>query len=206
MPDLDDDATEDIDSADLDDLGGLGESEEEAEDGDEYTPPSADEWAKLQRKIKRQEDRITRLVGKPGGKSKPAADVDRELAAQLRGKAAEEDAEDSRPSEDSRWRDIAVRSAAAAQISAAGFSGTARAAERLAKLIDTSQVEPDSDGRFDLEDEIDALREEYPELFKVVRRAPAVRRADSDGRPPKDPTQETSDALLRQAGYRTGRR
>jgi hypothetical protein len=204
----DDTGTEDIDPADLDDLGELGDDEDDdsGDEGKEYVAPTADEYAKLQRKLKRQEDRITRLVGRKGGK--PAADVDRKLAAQLKGsKADEDDDEPADTAEADRWKGIAIQQAASAQIAAAGFTGTAKQAARLARLLDTSDLEPSRDGTFDLEDEVDELVEEYPELFnrgKGGRRpAPSVRRADvRAGRPKADPSRATSDQLLKMAGYK----
>lgn len=211
MPENDDPDPEDIDPADLDDLGELGDDDpdDDPDDDKPYTPPSAEEYAKLQRKIKRQEDRITRLTGKTP-KGKPVADVDKKLAAQLRtgGKATEDDDEPVDDGETARWRGIAVQQAAASQLQAAGFTGTAKQAARLARLIDTSDLEPNRDGTFDLEDEVDELVEEYPELFGKGqaaggRRAPVVRRTDQrGGRPKPDPTRATTDAMLKMAGYK----
>lgn len=207
------DQNEDIDPVDLDDLGDLGDPEDdEPDEEDEGTPaakplPTADEWAKIQRKLQRQEDRITRLTGKTP-KGKPVADVDRQLQRQLgKGKPAEEDEEQ----DGTDWRGIAIQNAAASQLQAAGFSGTAKAAARLARLIDTDGLEPDRSGSFDLEDQIDELREEYPDLFGAGqgtgrRPAPVVRRADNRRSAPKDPTRSTSDAMLRAAGLPVPRR
>lgn len=157
-----------------------------------YKPPSKSEWDRLQRRIKKLTE----------AKGKPAADVDRKLRDQISGG---KDEEDEAPV-DSRWRDIAITNAAAAQISAAGFRGSAKQAARLANLIDRSGIEPDSHGAFDLEDEIEELREEYPQLFSAEtggRRAPRVRTGPSGEKTPaKDPTATTSAKMMRQAGYR----
>lgn len=206
------DPTEDIDPADLDDLGDLGgdKDDEPDEDAPPYVAPDAETWAKIQRKLARQEERITRLTGKTP-KGKPVADVDKALADQLRTKGKPAEDEDEQDGEAARWRGIAVQQAAASQLQAAGFSGTAKAAARLARLIDTDGLEPDRSGTFDLEDQIDELREEYPDLFgggtgSARRPAPVVRRGDSRARPAKDPTRSTSDAMLRAAGLPVGRR
>jgi hypothetical protein len=199
--DIDEGQTEDIDPADLDDLGDLDEpdtDEDESEDEDgkkPYKPPSQSEWNRLQRRIKR----LTKA------KDKPVADVDRQLARQLgtKGKAAADEDDEPDTSEADRWRGIAVQNAAASQIAAAGFTGTAKQAARLARLIDTGSIQPDRDGTFDLEDEIEELQEEYPQLFQAKdgrRPAPRVRRADNRQAAPKDPTRATSDALLKEAG------
>lgn len=204
---------EDIDPADLDDLGELGDDndrEDEARDAeeddkdDDYTPPSKDDWAKLQRKIKRQEERITRLVGSKGKPPAGGGKVDDKLRAQFKGQDTEEEPDED-DGEAARWRGIAVQNAAASQIAAAGFSGTAKQAARLARLIDTSSVTPDRNGSFDLEDEIDELREEYPQLFAQGgdgrRPAPRVRTAPSSRTPRPDSTKSTSNKLLKSAGY-----
>jgi len=202
-----DDDGQDIDPADLDDLGDLGDAEQDEDEGkddgeQEYTPPSKEDYDRLQRKIRRQEDRITRLTGK-GPKGKASATVDDQLKKQLDSGREEPDEDDD--SESKRWRGIAIQNAAASQIAAAGFSGTAKQAARLARLIDTSDLTADRDGSFDLEDEIEELKEEYPQLFAQSvggRRAPRVRTAPVNDTPPKDPSRQTSQAMMRQAGYR----
>lgn len=175
---------EDLES---DDSG--NEQDDEGTEGEKpYKPPTKGEWDRLQR-------RIAKLT-------KPAADVDKKMREQIAGKA---EGQDEGPSEDSsRWRDMAIQASAAAQISAAGFSGTAKQAARLARLIDTQGLEPDGHGAFDLEDEIADLRDEYPQLFSTPgeKRNPRVRTAPSGDRTPvKDPTAVTSARMLKQAGY-----
>lgn len=169
-----------------------GDPDDSGQEEKPYKPPSKSEWDRLQRRIKKLTE----------AKGKPAADVDRKLRDQISGG---KDEEDEAPV-DSRWRDIAITNAAAAQISAAGFRGSAKQAARLANLIDRSGIEPDSHGAFDLEDEIEELREEYPQLFSAEtggRRAPRVRTGPSGEKTPaKDPTATTSAKMMRQAGYR----
>lgn len=205
------DGAEDIDPADLDDLGDLGgDDDPDEKDGDEeYTPPDKDTWAKLQRKIKRQEEKITALTGKTPSKgaSRPGKDVDDALRKQFKGQDSESEEEpDEDTGEAERWRGIAIRNAAASQIAAAGFSGTAKQAARLAKLIDTSSITPGRDGEFDLEDEIDELKDEYPQLFSTAggngrRPVPRVRTAPDPRTPRPDSTKSTSNKLLKSAGY-----
>ena len=183
-----------IEPDDLEDEARDEEHDDAEDDGQEekpYKPPTKGEWDRLQRRIKK----LTEA-------KRPAADVDRKLREQI---AGGKDEEDETPV-DSRWRDIAITNAAAAQISAAGFRGSAKQAARLANLIDRSGIEPDSHGAFDLEDEIEELREEYPQLFSAEtggRRAPRVRTGPSGEKTPaKDPTATTSAKMMRQAGYR----
>ena len=198
---------QDIDPADLDDLGELGDEEnEDAPEAKPYVAPSEGEYAKLQRRIQRQEERIGRLVGAKGkAPAKGGTAADQALLAQVNG-SKDTDDEGSDDGEAARWRGIAVQQAAASQLSAAGFSGTAKQAARLARLIDTADIAPGRDGSFDLEDEIDELKEEYPQLFSTGGgnrgRAPRVRTAPASDAPVKDPSRKASDAMLRQAGYR----
>ena len=200
----------DLDPADLDDLGELGEGEEADESAgeDDYTPPDKDTWAKLQRKIQRQEERITRLTRGKAAPVKGGTAADQALLAQVNGgKGPASDDEQDEDDQASRWRGIAVQNAAAAEIKAAGFSGSARDAVVLARLMNTSGLEPDRDGNFDLEDEVDALKERFPQLFAEPggngrRPAPRVRTAPEGKTPPVDPSRKMSDALLRGAGYR----
>jgi hypothetical protein len=209
MPDQDEDHSEDLGPEDLDDLGDLGggddepEQDDEPDDDGEYKPPSKSEWNRTQRRIKKL------LAKDKAANGKPVADVDRQLQRQIKGKADDDDADDAPDtSEADRWRGIAVQNAAASQIAAAGFTGTAKQAARLARLIDMDEVTPNRDGTFDLEDEIEELQEEYPQLFQAAtgrRPAPSVRRADNRQAAPKDPTRATSDALLASAGLRKRR-
>jgi hypothetical protein len=218
VPDQDEDV-QDLSQDDLDDLGDLGggdtdeddESDEdqddaEGSDGKPYKPPSKSEWDRTQKRIKR-------LLDEKKGRKGGGADIDRQLQRQISGKGKADDKDADEPedtSEADRWRGIAVQNAAASQIAAAGFTGTAKQAARLAKLIDMDDVRPNRDGTFDLEDEIEELQEEYPQLFQAVgsgrRPAPNVRRADNRKAAPKDPTQATSDALLASAGLSKRRR
>jgi hypothetical protein len=212
----------DIDPEDMDDLGDLdgpddddegdedGPDDDEGQgkdgDGKDWKPPTKAEWERAQRRLKKY------AADKRG---KGGAEVDRKLAAQLRGKAGKDDDESdsSEASEEAqRWRRTAAQQSAAASLTAAGFNGTARQAARLTRLLDLDNAEPDSDGVFDWEDDVEELKEEYPELFGARGsrrnegggRLPKVRTAPNrDGAPKDDPTQRTSDALLRAAGFTT---
>ena len=187
LPENDEIEPDDVDTDDPD----TGD-EDEVQEEKPYKPPTKGEWDRLQRRIKR----LTETKGKG------PADVDRKMREQISGGKADEDEAPA----DSRWRDIAITNAAAAQISAAGFTGSAKQAARLANLIDRAGIEPDSHGSFDLEDEIEELKEEYPQLFSAEtgsRRNPRVRTAPSGDRTPaKDPTELTSAKMMKQAGYR----
>lgn len=196
--DLDTDPPEDDPDVDPDD----NDDPDDDPDGDGkgWKPPTKGEWDRLQRRIKK-------LTNK-------GSDVDRQLLDQLNGgrpkggKPKDDDPDDDGgdDSEAARWRGIAIQNAASAQIAAAGFTGTAKQAARLARLIDTEGLRPNRDGSFDLEDEIEDLKDEYPQLFtrQSAGRVPNVRTARNRGgeSETKDPTRKTSEAMMRAAGYR----
>lgn len=189
---------------DLDDLGTLGDDDADGDGGGEGGTgdapklPTQEEWDKARRKI-------ARLEGKVRGKSGAGTSTDRAMLDQLNGGKTKDDTDDKGSDETERWKGIAIQNAASAQITAAGFSGTAKQAARLARLIQTEGIQPNKDGSFDLEDEIGELKDEYPQLFAdkaPAGRPPRVRTAPSSGTPAADPTQKATNALLRSAGYR----
>lgn len=210
---------------DLDELGELGGDEggdddderddDEGEDDDDkpWKPPSKSEWERAQRRLKRYADE---KAGRSRGKS-GTADVDRKLREQLnggKGKTKDDAGEDDDSpglAEAARWRLTAARQSAATALSAAGFSGTAKQAARLTRLLDLEDAEPDSDGVFDFEDDVEDLKEEYPELFGAKGARRNEQRAGR-GRPGrtaptrKDATESATDQttreLLRSAGFR----
>lgn len=208
-----DDGAGDLDQDDMDDLGELGEGDEDQDDeGDEggkgkddakdWKPPTKSQWDRAQRRLKKYAE-AQRGAGKDG------ADVDRKLRDQLTGGKGDEDddAEDAR-AEAARWRLTAARQSAAAQLSAAGFNGTAAQSARLTRLLDLESAKPDKHGVFDFEDDVEDLKDEYPELFgaKGARRneGGASRRPNTTpvrGQERKSATDRTTAALLKAGGY-----
>lgn len=204
----------DDDAPDLDDLGELGDDEEGTDpsgdedegDDEEWKPPTKAEWERAQRKAKRQEDRITRLTGKtPKGKS-----VDERLAAQLQDGDDEDDEDEGDGKTRSRRRAAppqddtkAKRMAGVAALMGVGL--TKDQAKSAVRLLDLDAVELDDDGDADLEDEIEDLRERFPALFERTvryRRPPAPgRRSPDRGTPARTATEQTDEALFRQAGF-----
>lgn len=205
----DDDGSGDLAPEDMDDLGDLGDEDgdgpgddgddTEGEDGKPWKPPSRSQWERAQRRLKKYADE--RRAGK-------GADVDRKLQAQLRGKEDGDDDGADASAEAELWRSRAAASDASAQLTAAGFSGTAAQARRLTRLIDLAGAKPDRDGRFDFTDDIEELKEDYPELFggRGSRRNERGRRQhtapERGGTPTKSASERTTDRLLKEAGYR----
>ncbi|MGC5565331.1 hypothetical protein ACPYPG_21185 [Streptomyces sp. FR-108] len=179
-PDLDD-AEEDVEGQDVE------ETDDTEEENDDWTPPTKDEWTKLSNAAKARK------------RERDAAK--RELATLKSGK----DEEDEDDNEAKKWRSTAARNSAATALSAAGFPGTAKQARLLTRLLDLDSAEPDGNGDFDFEDEIEELKEEFPSLFKELgeprRRAPKVTTSDR-GRSAGTTTRDrTTERLLKQAGF-----
>lgn len=166
----------------------------EDEDGDEeWTPPSKEDWTKLTNAARARKEDIKTLRRELG-----------ELKAKSTKKDDEE--EDSGDSEAKKWRTTAARSSAATALSAAGFSGTAKQARRLTRLLDLEGAEPDDLGDFDFDDDIEELKEEFPQLFEPAdegrgRRAPRVTTSDRGRKSSTVTRDKTSERLLKQGGY-----
>jgi hypothetical protein len=184
MPENDNPDLDDVEELD-DDVETEDESEEEEDD---WTPPSKEEWTKLSNAAKARK------------RERDAAK--RELATFKNGKDGEDDDE----KEAKKWRSTAARNSAATALSTAGFPGTAKQARLLTRLLDLDSAEPDANGDFDFEEEIEELKEEFPALFRELgeprRRAPKVTTSDK-GRTAGGGTRDrASERLLKQAGIR----
>lgn len=201
--DPDDDGDDDDDSEDDDD---------DSDDKDEDITIKASEKKRMQsalakRKAELKEARAeaARLKaemeknGKKKGKENDDDGPDEETVKSLR--------EEGAKGRDDFWRPLFIRKAAVAAIAAAGYNG--KNPERMAKLLDVSDIEVDEDGELDgLEDAIRELKEEHPDLFK--RKAPGSadtrERSDDDGNGKKRISKD-DEAQLKQLGVlRSSRR
>ena len=188
-----------------DDPGKDDDGDDEDDDdsgGKPWTPPTQEEYERLQRTAQRRKEE--RLQAR-----RELADLKKAKPAPKKKESEDDDSDrvDSEAAKEAgKWRAVAVKQAAAASLSAAGFTGTAKQAARLTKLMDLEDSEPGRDGSFDFEDDVEELREEFPHLFEDPRngkRTPKVRTATGRGEGSKpDPVKRTSDRLLRSAGYR----
>lgn len=162
---------------------------------DEWAPPSRDDWTKVQATLKAR---------------KAERDAVRKELADLKAKTKSDDTPDE-DDEGARWRRTAARSSAASALQAAGYQGTVQQARRLTRLLDLDTAEPDREGDFDWEDDVEALKEEFPSLFAAPSNSNGTRppgrkvtTADRGGKgsPAPDPAKRTTDRLLRAGGYR----
>jgi hypothetical protein len=90
-------------------------------------------------------------------------------------------------------------------LASAGFHGTTKQARRPTRLLDLENAEPDSAGDFDFEDDIEALKEEFPALFSEPEqrhRAPRVTTSDRGRNSGGTGRDRTTEKLLKQAGFR----
>ena len=184
----DDDVTEDQTEDDA------STEDADAEDTEDWTPPTKEEVTRLRntaqaRKVERDQARRELRDAKAAAAG----------TGDGAGTGADEDAGPN-------WRDTAVRNSAASALQAAGFSGSAKQAKKLARLLDLDGIEPDASGDFDLTDEVDELKDEFPQLFAAPTSDPArpPRRTTADrGRQGATPDPDkTTSRLLKQAGYR----
>lgn len=185
-----DDEEEVDDPADEDGEDGTDEDGEDGDD-DEYEPPTKEEWEKTQAALKKanaeaKKRRLAAKEQKPKPKPKKRDDDD-----------DDDEGDDDRSAEvEERWKGRVVKQAAKAALATAG----AEKPERLLRLVDIDSLDVDDDGEVDgLDDEIDRLREDYPELFKRRRggRVETGDRSDGKGsRKPMTATERQAAAIL----------
>ncbi|NEB70305.1 hypothetical protein G3I39_25090 [Streptomyces fulvissimus] len=155
-----------------------------AED-DEYVPPSREEWERVRRTLaKRKEEKLA---------------VQRDLNS-LRDKYREQETEtekavrEAEERAEARYKPIAVKKAVRASLIQAGaiasVEGDKEKTEarltRLMKFVDIGELSIDDDGEvLGVEEQIDALRADYPELFDTAPKKRAVRPSIAP-KPPAD--------------------
>ncbi|MFI6140322.1 phage scaffolding protein [Streptomyces griseus] len=142
---------------------------------DDYVPPSREEWERVRRTLaKRKEEKLA---------------VQRDLNS-LRDKYKEQETETERAVREAeeraeaRYKPIAVNKAVRASLIQAGAiasvegdkAKTEARLARLMKFVDIGELSIDDDGEvLGVEEQIDALRADYPELFDTTPRKRAAR-------------------------------
>lgn len=180
MGNVDPNAVDPLEDVDVDDGSTLDDRDDGADGdttivagtGEEYVPPTQEEFAKTQRALKRY-----RLEAKKQREAAQAATTDKDAAAQ----AAEAL---------TSWQQRAVRSEAKTLFVSAGAQPDK--VTRLVKLLDLSDIDltgSDDDVADSLQEQIDELREEFPELFASTpaptppRRPGSVDQGAGNGKP-----------------------
>lgn len=219
----DDDTTADdghTDDNDLDDAAdtstddtGSGDDGGE-DDADDWTPPSREDFEKLvataearkadARKL-RAELRAANAPKKAAAKKAPAAAAKVDDA---------DDGADDAP--DDRWKTTAARQDVAAALLEAGFTGGRKEAREFASLGGLANITVDDEGIAnddDVEDVVEHLKAKYSGMFAQpdaggdekpapTRRPTTADKTARDRRAPETGTSRTSNALMRQGGYR----
>jgi len=171
--------------------------EEGDDDSDEYKPPTRKEWEATQAALKKANTEAKRF---------------RTQLKNARKSTAGESSEDQQAAEDrvaAQWKPRLVKSAARAALAEAGAKKHAIA--RLARSIDLDSVEVDDDGEVDLEDQIEELKEDLPELFDDEDDEPTPRKkrrlgkTDVGARSSNGSKTTAKDASTRQAEAILGR-
>jgi hypothetical protein len=165
----------------------------EPDDGGEYTPPSKEEWEKVQRTLRKRKEEAAQA-------RREAAQA-RDAAAG-KGKADDDDAvAKAQEASDNRAR----RSAGITALVEAGL--TKAAAKDALPLLKLDKLAVDADGDVDdddLEDAVSALKAKFPGMFSKDGRvkAPKARTADGGGRDggTKTATDRTTERIMKAAG------
>jgi hypothetical protein len=179
-----DEDSEGADEEEYDDPGAEGDAPGDDDEGDDEKD-DADLDDKAKAALRRERDRVKELR--------------RELKAARDAAKKDDDAEDAEAKAAAKWKPRVVNSAAKAAFLSAG----AEKPERLLKLLDLDELDVTEKGEVDgLDEEVDRLRDEYPELFSTRRRGGRVETGDRSG---KGTTKKPLSATEKQARAMTAR-
>ena len=200
----DDDTIEIVEEAEVEETEAPEEVEEELEDGQEAeeTGSKKDESNVVDRselnKVIRQRQEVKKKLRDTEKKLAELERANETEAERVRREAAEEAAERVV----SRYKPVLVRKTAEGRLLEAGVKPNK--INRLIKLMDMEEIDVDEDLNVEgVDDEIDRLQEEFPELFRLkeeeeVEEKPRKRRAPkaeaSDRTPP--PKKKTTTEIL----------
>lgn len=160
-----------------DDTIDTGPDDTEAEE--EYVPPSKEELAKIKDALKAANEQAKRyrLAARSGGPA-PAADAAgiQEETDKALAKAKAEAAEEA----EKLWKPRLVKAHARAALAAAGC----KSPERTARLVDLDSITFDDDGNPEgLDDQVEELKTDMPELFEKSRQRGPTPPRSVDGGP-----------------------
>jgi hypothetical protein len=131
--------------------------------GDDFKPPSKDEWARTQAALKKANDDAKRHRLR-----------NKELEEKARGDETEHEKalREAREEGERRFREPMKKSGVRAALAEAGFTSP----DRLMKLIDWDAISVDDDGDLlGVEAEVDRVKSDYPELLPQERPKPKAR-------------------------------
>lgn len=131
----------------------------------EYTPPSKEEWAKIQKTLAARKADVAKYR-KELGEAKAKA-----------GKVEQTDAEKAEVEQRAAATELKTkRIAGVAALVSEGLSR--EQAKKFVRLLNLDEVELDDDGDGDFEDAIDELKRDFPELFATKTKRPKVSTAN----------------------------
>ena len=187
----------------------LRDDDDRDDNGDDEQTPSPEEFARMQRALTKanREAKKNRLRLKEFlNTSNDGKDGDDKNKRVERERIRDEVSE----VEETRWKKRVVRQAAKASLLEAGLTGDA---SRLARLVDEDDVDVDDDGEITdgLEEQIEQIKEDYPDLFEDRTERKKERRSlrgidgsdRGNGRPPR---KLSSAERIQQQVLKTGRR
>lgn len=152
-----------------DEEGNLVETPEgdvETPESGEWVAPTQDEWSKTQRQLKRANAQAAKFrkaaEDKPEGE---AAEVDVEAAK-----------EEARKEAETKYKSRIVNAEAKAQLAKMGLKGKP---DRLLTLLNLSEVDIEEDDIFGLDDQLEAIKADFPDLFDA-RKIKGERRLSTD--------------------------
>jgi hypothetical protein len=169
----------------------------------DYVPPSREEWERVRRTLaKRKQEKleVQRTLNELRDKYR-----DQETETEKAVREAEEKAE-------ARYKPIAVRKAVRAALVEAGATAategdkekTEARIARLMKLVDVGDLSIDDDGEvLGVDEQIDGLRADYPELFEPAGKPRAKAKPTAAPRPaaPEKPKSAAEQHALRALGH-----
>lgn len=180
-----DDANRDEEEFETDEPDNEPDEDDEDEDAGKDADTLKAELKRTREALKKSnaESKKRRLAAKV----KPTEEVKKDVA---------ETAEEAETRLAAKWKPKVIRQGAKAALSEAGASNPAR----LVGLLDMDSLDIDDDGEVDgLEDEIDRLKDEFPELFRKKRTA-ALETGDRSGGKgaarPKSDSERQAAAIL----------
>lgn len=138
-----------------------GDGEEEGEEGEENEPVSRAEFAKVTEALKKAnaEAKKYRLEAK---RLKQAGESDDD-------KVKREAAEAAAAETEAKYKKALVNASAKAMLAEAGLKGKP---DRFIKMLDLAEIEVDDDGDIvGLDDQIDSIKTDFPEVFDAKTRA-----------------------------------
>lgn len=220
-----DDDDDDDTGIDLEAGGGSGsgsgadddadDEEETDDDAEEAKPAPAKPKPADKQYTKTDIDKLTGALDKERAASKAARAQIRELSTQLKAatkkpttdeaEAALETArEEAAAAAEQKLKPVVVNAAAKAGLLAAGLTATGEATmKRLLRTLDLADIDIDDDGEVTgLDEQIEGIKEAFPELFKKDEPAPVTKvrapRLDAAGKTNTQPTPKTTGEIYAQ--------